>query len=228
MKIIFFTHLLNILTLKRLPQPFTIRRMQHIYSSIDTNTYVMQCKTNKKKEVHSLSYLIDRELSQSDCIKMGYGIENVMKEYILSNNRANLVNIKPKNKKGQKEKDHLFMDDAAKIIYYAELKSNLNLDTEKCKSTSEKCLIVEKELKEEFPDYDVRMFLVSNRHYCRDIIPGIIMKKYSNVENNVVGMRDYFHAVEVEFPFEGEDEYKRWLNYLADKMFSEVSETGTV
>ena len=198
--------------------------MQHqIYSSIDTNTYVGQCKTNKKKDKHSLSYLIDRDLSQSDCIKIGYGIENVMKDYILLNN-AKLQNIKPKNKKGQKEKDHLFKDEHAKTIFYAELKSNLNLDTEKCKSTSEKCLTLEKELREENPEYEIKMFLVSNRHFSRNIIPPSIIKKYNTVENNVVGMSEYFQTIGVEFPFSSEDEYRRWLNYLADKMFSEAEE----
>ena len=44
-------------------------------------------------------------------------------------------NIKEKNTKGKKETDHLFMDVNNKIIYYAEIKSNLNLDTEKSNET---------------------------------------------------------------------------------------------
>ena len=44
-----------------------------------------------------------------------------------------LKNIKSNTKKGDKETDHLFIDDLNKNIYYAELKSNLNLDTEKRK-----------------------------------------------------------------------------------------------
>lgn len=171
--------------------------------------------------MHSLSFLIDRELSQSDCIKIGFGIESVMKDYILANN-SKLINIKPKNQKGQKEKDHLFKDEEAKTIYYAELKSNLNLDTEKCKSTSEKCLALEKELRQENPEYDIKMFLVSNRHFKKDIIPNVIKKKYINVENNVVGVADYFAGIGVELPFKEEAEYKTFLNHLADKMFAEA------
>ena len=193
---------------------------QHIYSTIETNSYVSQCKTNKKKDTHSLSYLIDRELSQSDCIKLGYGIESVMKDYILSKNER-LINIKSTNKKGQKEKDHLFKDEITKTIYYAELKSNLNLDTEKCKSTTEKCLFLERELSIENPNYNVKMFLVNNRYFQKDVIPNAIMKKYNRIENNVVGICDYFEALGVQFPFSQEEEYKSWLNYLADTMFAD-------
>ena len=205
--------------------PFTIRNnvFQHIYSTIETNSYVSQCKTNKKKDAHSLSYLIDRELSQSDCIKLGYGIESVMKDYILSNN-ARLINIKSTNKKGQKEKDHLFKDEITKTIYYAELKSNLNLDTEKCKSTTDKCLFLERELSIENPNYNVKMFLVNNRYFHKDVIPNAIMKKYNRIENNVVGTCDYFEALGVQFPFSHEEEYKSWLNYLADMMFTDNKE----
>jgi DNA mismatch repair ATPase MutL len=167
--------------------------------------------------------LIDRELSQSDCIKLGYGIESVMKDYILSKNER-LINIKSTNKKGQKEKDHLFKDEIAKTIYYAELKSNLNLDTEKCKSTTEKCLFLERELSIENPNYNVKMFLVNNRYLHKDVIPNAIMKKYNRIENNVVGTCDYFEALGVHFPFSREEEYTSWLNYLADMMFTDNKE----
>jgi hypothetical protein len=64
------------------------------------------------------------------------------------------------------------------------------------------------------------MFLVNNRYFCKDVIPNGIMKKYNSVENNVVGICDYFEALGVQFPFSHEEEYKSWLNYLADRMFT--------
>ena len=96
-----------------------------------SNEYVQNCQPNGKKDVSSLSYLIDQQMSQTSCIKTGFGVEKVFNDYILS--ITNLTSIKPKNSKGKKEKDHLYIDEVKKIIYYAEIKANLNLDTEKSK-----------------------------------------------------------------------------------------------
>ena len=41
---------------------------------------------------------------------------------ILFVSNTNLISIKSKNSKGEKEKDHLFIDEEKKIIYYSELK----------------------------------------------------------------------------------------------------------
>ena len=123
----------------------------------------------KKKDIHSLSYLITYNLSQSDCIKIGIGLENVLRDLILCLTQE-LINIKPKNKKGSKEKDHLFVNNNKKNIYYAELKSNLNLDTEKTKSTYIKCLEIKKELQKEYNNMNIIMFLVSTRHFTTSII----------------------------------------------------------
>jgi hypothetical protein len=185
---------------------------------IANNLYVKSCVSNKKKEVNSLSYLIDRELSQSDCIKLGSGIEKVTKDIILEQNK-NLQNIKPKNTKGQKEKDHLFKDEEKKIIYYAELKSNLNLDTEKCKSTSDKCILILDELKTEFPDYEIKMFLIGIRYYEKKIMPKIIANKYTAIDNHLIGINDYFNYLNVDLKFDDENEYKEFLNILANSMF---------
>ena len=182
---------------------------------IKKNKYINNCSSNKKIDINSLSYLIDYELSQSDCIKIG--IENILKDFILEN--TNLKNIKTKNKKGIKEKDHLFMDINKKIIYYAELKSNLNLDTEKSKQTYKKCLDIEKELQEEYKDYEIKMFLVGVRYYEKIIIPKTILKKYKEINNNLCGINEYFKYLSIKFKIFNEKDYKKILNYLVKKMF---------
>ena len=186
---------------------------------IDKNDYVFSCISNKKKDYNSLSYLIEKDLSQSDCIKLGIGIEKVFKDIIISRN-TNLENIKPINKKGQKEKDHLFKDETTKTIYYAEIKSNLNLDTEKCKSTSEKCSQIKEELKIEFPDYEIKMFLVGIRYYEKNIIPKIISNKYISIADNLFGINDYLSIMNSNIKFENEKKYIDFLNYLSSKMFN--------
>jgi len=191
----------------------------NLMSIVDNNEYVQNCTSNKAKETHSLSSLIDRDLSQSDCIKLGTGLEKVVKDIILAANLT-LTNIKPKNSKGKKERDHLFYNPETKTVFYAELKSNLNLDTEKCRSTANKCIQILEELKEEYPDCQVQMFLLGVRYFERPIIPKIITNKYQEIDANVVGMNDYFAALGVPITFNTEVEYREFLNYLANKMFT--------
>ena len=103
------------------------------------------------------------KISQSKRIQLGSIYENILSEFIRL--KTGFKNIKEKPKKGKRETDHLFLDDKNKKIYYAELKCNLNLDTEKSKSTVRKCLNLKRELenKEEYKDYEIKMFLVSLR-----------------------------------------------------------------
>lgn len=185
---------------------------------VDANSYIQSSVSNKTKDIHSLSSLIYRDLSQSDCIKLGTGIEKVLVDCILRQN-VMLENIKQKNKKGVKERDHLFQDDVNKIIYYAELKSNLNLDTEKCKSTSAKCSQLVDELKKEFIDYHIDLSLVGLRYFHTKDIPKVISNKYVSIQENVVGINDYLTKLKAFPSFETEEKYKDFLNYVADSMF---------
>ena len=66
--------------------------MENLKKIINANEYVNACVSNKTKDYNSLSYLINRDLSQSDCIKLGTGSEKVLIDIILKNNQ-NLENI---------------------------------------------------------------------------------------------------------------------------------------
>jgi hypothetical protein len=184
---------------------------------IKNNDYVKNCISNKKKDKTSLSYLIDIELSQSDSIKLGIGLENIIKD-IIKSKALHLIDIRPKNTKNKKERDLLYKDDKAKIIYYAELKCNLNLDTEKSKSTSIKCEEIEKELKNEYPDYEIKMFLLSGRYIDNKTMPSNITKKYNKIKSNLIGINEYFNILNIKILF-NEKEYKEFLNILAKEMF---------
>ena len=194
---------------------------QFLKSVINGNEYVQACTSNKAKDVHSLSSLVDRQMSQSDCIKLGTGLEKVFGELVLALN-PDLTSIKPKNAKGKKERDHLFANEKTKTIFYAELKSNLNLDTEKCKSTTKKCLQIEAELAEEYPDYIIKMFLVGLRYLNRSMFPSVISFKYEEIDDNKVGVNDYFDALTTGGSgdlFADEQSYREFLTYLANQMF---------
>lgn len=188
-----------------------------LYSIIDNNSYIKNCKSNKNKDIHSLSSLIDIPLSQSDCIKIGNGVEKVLIDIILAKNKE-LKNIKAKNKKGEKETDHLFIDEKNKVIYYAELKSNLNLDTEKCKSTSQKCINILEDLKTKYPEYDCKMFLVGLRYFSKDNISKIINNKYTSISQHLVGINDYLSNLNIDC-LPNEEYYKKFINHISTKMF---------
>jgi len=188
-------------------------------SVVNGNEYVQACTSNKAKDVHSLSSLVDQQMSQSDCIKLGTGLEKVFSDLVLALN-PDLTSIKPKNSKGKKERDHLFANEDQKVIFYAELKSNLNLDTEKCKSTSNKCQLIEAELAEEYPEYKIQMYLLGLRYYNKTLFPKIITNKYLEIAENLVGVNDYFEALTGDpLLFADEQGYKDFLTYLADQMF---------
>ena len=85
--------------------------LSYFKKRIDTNEYITNCSSNKKKSVHSFSYLIDLELSQSDCIKAGQCFEHLIHDTVLEMN-VHLDDIKEKNSKGIKEKDFLFKNES--------------------------------------------------------------------------------------------------------------------
>jgi hypothetical protein len=183
--------------------------------------YIKKCCSNEQKEVHSLSFLVSRKLSQSDCIKLGHGFEKCLHDVIKKHNNKELEDIKPKNSKNKKEKDHLFKDEVNKVIYYAELKSNLNLDTEKSVATYKKCQDIEKELTEQYPEYTIIMKLLSNRHYTTENIPDYIRGKYEPISDNLIGVNEYLTLLGVEYQFDSEEQYKEKINLIADEMFKE-------
>lgn len=183
---------------------------------IKNNNYIKNCKSNKGKDIDSLSYLITRELSQSDCIKLGNGLEKIFYDIVLHHTK--LKDIKPKNKKGKKEKDHLFCDEVNKIIYYAEFKSNINLDTEKSKSTYKKCLNIVTELEEKYQGYTIKWCLVGCRYINNNNIPNKLKYKYISIKNNLFGINEYLKLLNINICFTFNN-YCKFLNNIANAMF---------
>ena len=191
--------------------------MAHLNKLISENKYIISCFSNKKKDISSLSYLITRDLSQSDCIKLGNGVEKLLVDLVSQN--TEVKNIKPKNKKGAKEKDHLFCDENTKTIYYAELKANINLDTEKSKATYMKCLDIVEKLKKEYPDYSIKWCLLGYRYLNYSDISTTIQKKYKCIDTNLYGINQYLTMLNIDLQFTNE-EYKEFLNNIAEAMFN--------
>jgi len=189
--------------------------MSKLIDIYNKNKYRYSNMKDTGKDYNSISFLVNRPLSQSQCIKLGINLEKYLLDIIMDYN-PNLTNIKPDNKNGKKEKDHLFMDKNNKIIYYAEIKSNLNLDTEKSKETANKCLTILKELQTTYIDCTVNMFLVGIRHYTKDLIPRNIMNKYDNIKMHVVGVNEYLSNLNCNLQFNN-DNYVKFINIVVDK-----------
>lgn len=186
-----------------------------IKKMIKKNDYIKKFKTNGKKNFESLSYLVDKKysFSQSDCIKLGISMEKILSDIILEKNK-NLENIRPKNKKGSHERDHLFVNHDTKTIFYSELKSNLNLDTEKCKATVNKCKDIYKEVKLEYPGYSVKWWLLGLRYIEKTNINKTIFKKFEDVKENVIGVNEYLENLNTGVKFT-EEEYSFFINEIA-------------
>ena len=252
------------------PNTLQTSTLETLFSSIKLNDYVSNTKSNKVKDISSLSFLVKKELSHSDCIKLGTGLEKVLRD--ICSKSTKFINIKPKNCKGQKEMDHLFIsnnnsnndndndndnndndnndnndnnndnnsnnsnndnndanndnndnnsnNDAKKIIIYAEFKSNINLDTEKSKATTNKILSIIDELKIKYPEYEVNGYLVSARYYDTKLIPSLFINKYETIKKNVIGINNYLQLFG-NHTFTDEQNYTDWVNELANTMFED-------
>jgi hypothetical protein len=118
--------------------------------------------------------------------------------------------------------DHLFVSEKDKKIVYAELKSNLNLDTEKTKATIRKCISNYECLKELYSDYTIEWCLLGLRFVKFDEIPTLTKKKYFEIQDNLFGIDDYLKRFEISSPFNGgnsEMDYFEFLNAIAEETF---------
>lgn len=188
-----------------------------IKKMIKKNEYISKYSKNNKRNKDSLSYLVDDsvKMSQSDCIKLGLCVEKVLSDIIQEKNPA-LENIRPSNEKGKHERDHLFIDENNKTIVYSELKSNLCLDTEKCKATVMKCKTVSEELKKEYPGYYLKWCLLGLRYTESNQIHPNIMNKFSCIKDNVFGVNQYLDTLGVNIRF-SDNEWKLFINEIAKK-----------
>ena len=187
---------------------------------LDNNNYYLNKKQTKNNiDKNTLKYLI-KEInpSQQEMIKLGIILEKILNDIII--NKSKLINNKNKNKKGIKEKDHLFFDNEHFIIYYAEIKSNLNLDTEKTNSTIDKIIQIEEELQIKYPQYIIKSFLVNIRYLKKDEIPLNIINKFHTINTKIYGLNDYFNELNLNIKF-NYDLLKKIMILLINKLRNE-------
>jgi len=119
----------------------------------------------------SISYLLygEKPSEQSINIKFGRFGEFLSKELINSNKSLELLTcgVQKVNNKN-KDIDLIFKNEKLKIIYYRELKGNIELDTEKLPATIAKCKEIEKCLKQKFKNYSIDCGILNWSIYNRD------------------------------------------------------------
>ncbi len=118
----------------------------------------------------SILYLLYGKIlsEQSTTIKMGlfgeFLIKEIVKESKLKLLRCGLQKIN--NKK--RDVDLLFEDVENKIIYYRELKGNINLDSEKIKSTINKCHKIKSYFTIKYPEHKINYGILTWSIYDKE------------------------------------------------------------
>lgn len=157
----------------------------------------------------SLNYLFyGRRISeQSKFIKLGRFGEYFTKELIMLNKNLELMfcGIQKINNKN-KDVDLIFKDNINNIIYYRELKGNIELDTEKLPATINKCNEINLFLKKEY-DYQINFGILNWSIYNRDKSNLNIINSFEKNGIKIDHFKDFLNIIDVEWNEEDFYEY---------------------
>ena len=157
----------------------------------------------------SLNYLFyGRRISeQSKFIKLGRFGEYFTKELIMLNKNLELMfcGIQKINNKN-KDVDLIFKDNINNIIYYRELKGNIELDTEKLPATINKCNEINLFLKKEY-DYQINFGILNWSIYNRDKNNLNIINSFERNGIKIDHFKDFLNIIDVEWNEEDFYEY---------------------
>lgn len=106
----------------------------------------------------------------------------------------------------KKDIDLIFKDETNKIIYYRELKGNIELDTEKLPATIAKCKEIEQSLKDKYEDYKIDCGILNWSVYNRKILKAGLsnIKLFENKEIKINHMEDFLNIIDIKWD---EDDY---------------------
>lgn len=173
----------------------------------------------------SISYLIygKKPSEQSINIKLGYFGEYISKELIKLNfNLELLVCGIQKINNIRKDVDLLFKDEKRKIIYYRELKGNIELDTEKIPATINKCKNIQKSLKKKYNKYHINYGILNWSIYNRDILT-VGLSNIKNFENKGIKidhMEDFLKIINIEWD---EDDYYLYFKEIGNIILNNIN-----
>jgi hypothetical protein len=177
-------------------------------------------KKPKKSEPGALPWLFhgSKISEQSFYIRVGKNFEKWFK-FIAENSEGFVllpdgVTKKVSNGKS-KDIDYIILDTINKIVYYFELKSNLELDTDKLPATIDKVNVVKKYLTKTYPDCKIEYGILHWAVYNKNILPKKYLTKIKEAEKNGVSIKypkDLFQILNQNI---SENEYYSLFNDIA-------------
>jgi hypothetical protein len=168
----------------------------------------------------SISHLLygEKPSEQSINIKFGRLGEFMAKELIKTSTNLELLicGVQQINDK-RKDVDLIFKDEVNKIIYYRELKGNIELDTEKLPATISKCKEIENSLKTTHIDYRIDCGILNWSVYNRKILTAGLsnIKTFENGGIKIDHMEDFLKIVNITW---NESDYYLYFREIGTKI----------
>lgn len=175
--------------------------------------------TSSRDSYCSLSYLIKHiNLSQSEKIKLGKGLECFLNDAISTNKSWKILKVQLDF---NCQIDELIINEKEKKIIYSEYKSNLALDSQKRNIMYIHCSKIQTLLQEKYPDYTISTFILNLRFLSKEDIPKYIIQRFDKYNNvlTICGLNDYLQIFNLQI-FENYFEYTNLLEYICMQKFS--------
>ena len=172
----------------------------------------------KKTEPGSATFLLfgPRVSGQSLVIKFGKKFEKFF-EYFADKSPVNLALLPSGvHKETKTDRDLIAKDHARKVVYYREMKANINLDTEKLPATIEKIKRVAGNLKREHPGCEINAGCLCWSVYERTTLENIFKSKVREFEKAGVTLDcagDFFKFMRIPMT---EKKYYEYFRSLGD------------
>lgn len=184
----------------------------------DVKEFIGKIKKCEKKgrDPTSLSSLVKHDISQSAAIRLGNVLEEIFNIAISRFLTEKFVrsNLK-KNTKGERQKDVLMINEETKEVIYAEIKANINLDTQKAPATVKSTIDVVKDY--EAKGYTVTGYVIALRYLSTGEVPKTLAKKFSMFDDHanvqLIGIKDFLAKV-LDEPIVELSSYENYSEFL--------------
>jgi hypothetical protein len=157
---------------------------------------------------------------QSACIKFGRWGEFIAKELIKTKGQFELLpcGVQQVNDK-KKDIDLVWLDKENKVIYYRELKANIELDTEKLPATIQKCKEIGQSLASKYPDYSINYGVFNWIIYNRKILTSGLthIKTFESNGVKVDHMEDFLKIIDVSW---NEADLELYIRNIGTKIYN--------
>ena len=180
---------------------------------------MLECEITYTKP-GSISHLLNGEKpsDQSINIKFGRFGEFIAKELIKTKPNLELLlcGIQQINNK-KKDVDLIFKDETNKIIYYRELKGNIELDTEKLPATIAKCKEIVSSLEISHLDYTIDCGILNWSVFNRKILTAGLsnIKNFENGGIKIDHMGEFLEIIGINW---NEEDYYSYFREIGTKI----------